>query len=518
MRDSRGDRQWTGSDRHVSRRGYLSSALGALGLAVAGCGRSVRADPGSTTDSNYETITVPPGGHFAVRVADGGRFENTLVDITAPGATWEVEALGADWQVRNLGIRGVWDSLENAWPLSVAVDAGAVGRVENFYFGDGAVDDTYPGVTGIYARHYHAGRLQIDRVNIQGMAGNAVYASTPGYPDDDDPVGKTRPTGGGGTVEITDSFASNCLSSHFRIGTDGSFVRNCVARGGDRGVWARFGDTRVVDSDLSRSSDHPADGDIVCGTNNWESGEDATVTVENTVYETTGQDIEYAGTILGTSADRELRTDPPTGAPTTPEAAASGGDNGNASTTTKHLRVESVDSGPWIQYEFTVDGSVEKAAYANPSDEIDGGDGRTTVTGMVGQGGTDDYRFDGSLLSWDADADHRNYRVVVTETVTPDDSRRESILTVASPTHGPTVRYDFTVDGTFVHCASTERSDGRSTVNEQARAWGRVESGTHDTYVFQGTLLDWWADVDSMEYFLFLDGQEITPDSGLVGG
>jgi len=490
----------------------------ALGLAAAGCGRSVAADSGPATDPNYETITVPPGGHFAVRVADGGRFENTLVDITAPGATWEVEALGADWQVRNLGIRGVWDSVENAWPLSVAVDAGATGRVENFYFGDGAVDDTYPGVTGIYARHYHAGRLQIDGVNIQGMAGNAIYASTPGYPADDDPVGKTRPTGGGGTVEITNSFAADCLSSHFRIGTDGSFVENCVARGGDRGVWARFDDTRVVDSDLSGSSDHPADGDVVCGTNNWVSGEDATVTVENTVYETTGQDIEYAGAILGQSADRDLRTAPPADAPTTPEAAASGDGDGNPGTTTKHLRVESVDSGPWVQYEFTVDGPVERAAYANPSDEIEDGDGRTTVTGIVGQGGQDDYRFKGSLLEWDADVDHRNYRVVVTSTVTPDDRQRQSALTVASPTHGPALRYDFTVDGTLIHCASTERTDRWLEMDERVRAGGRVESGTHDTYVFEGTLLDWWTDADPEEYFLLLDGQEITPESGQIGG
>jgi len=236
------------------------------------------------------------------------------------------------------------------------------------------------------------------------MAGNAIYASTPGYPEDDDPDGKTRPPGYQGVVEITNSYAADCVSSHFRIGTDGSFVKNCVARGGDRGAWLRFNDTRVIDCDFSGASTATADGDIVCGTNNWESGEDATVTVENTVYETTGQDIKYDGTILGSPADRELRTEPPEAAPTSPEEAARrdfGGETDDSGSETHTFTVEAAADTGWGSYTLTTSGEITRGSSANSSDEItQNDDGTWTVEGVVGNGGADDYEFTGSVEAW----------------------------------------------------------------------------------------------------------------------
>jgi len=531
------------STRLLSRRSYLTAAAGAAAMAAAG-GKAAAA-------SEYETITVPEGGHFEVQLGDGDTFENKLIDISASGATWKVDASGSGWAVRNVGIKGVWDAgVDNAWPLSVRVDEGGTGVIENYYFADGVVDSTYPGVTGIYVYRTHGGTLQIDGVNIQGMAGNAIYASTPGYPADDDPDGSTRPTGHQGVVEITNSFGADCVSSHFRIGSDGSFVKNCVSRGGDRGAWLRFNNTRVIDCDFSGASTNTADGDIVCGTNNWESGEDATVTVENTVYETTGQDIAYDGTINGSPADRELRTSPPAAAPTTPEEAASGaaGDSSgsddstdsstDSGTSTHTFAVDAAENSGWGSYSLTTSGEITRGSAANPSDEISqNSDGTWTVEGSVGNGGTDDYEFEGEVLDWSMNLDATDYTLTLDGSeVSPNDLSSDSTDDTSSgdSTDSGSTTHTFAVDaaensgwGSYSLTTSGEitrgsaanpsdeisqNSDGTWTVE------GSVGNGGTDDYEFTGSIESWSTEFASDEYSLTLDGNSASasdlPGSG----
>jgi len=537
------------SKRLLSRRSYLTAAAGAAAMVAAG-GKAAAA-------SEYETITVPEGGHFEVELGDGETFENKLIDISASGATWKVNASGSGWAVRNIGVKGVWDAgVDNAWPLSVRVDEGGTGVIENYYFADGVVDSTYPGVTGIYVYRTHGGTLQIDGVNIQGMAGNAIYASTPGYPADDDPDGSTRPTGHQGVVEITNSFGADCVSSHFRIGSDGSFVKNCVSRGGDRGAWLRFNDTRVIDCDFSGASTNHADGDIVCGTNNWDSGEDATVTVENTVYETTGQDINYAGTINGSSADRELRTSPPAGAPTTPEEAASGATGGSdgsgvssgdstgdttddstdAGSSSHTVAIEAGANSGWGRYALTTSGEITRGQAANPSDEItQNGDGSWTVEGVVGNGGVDDYSFEGEVLAWSTEFDASDYTLTldgseVSPSELPSGSSGDSTddstdsgtsthtLAVEAAADSGWGRYTLTTSGEITRGSSangsdeiTQNGDGTWTVE------GVVGNGGVDDYEFAGSVESWSTELAGDEYALTLDGSEVSP-SDLSGG
>jgi hypothetical protein len=319
-----------------SRRRFLEgtavvAAVGLGGCGSRGSGRGATGDGRTTadtvsnaaTDSSqpYRSVVVDPETQFSVRIGSGERFENVLIDISAEGATFDIEATGSDWVVRNVGIEGIWDRHKKAEPFRASVDRGSAARIENFYFADGAPDDTYPGVTGIYVYRAHAGRLRIDRTNIQDMPDNAIYASTPGYPDTDE---YPLPEGGGGVVEITNSYAADCLAAHFRLGTAGSFARNCVAVGGHRGFIGRFEHTRAIDCDLADSSH----GDVVVGARGWDASDEAAVTVENCRFETIHRYRD--GNVLHGESVGRPRTEPPAGVPRSAEAAASGSSDGDA--------------------------------------------------------------------------------------------------------------------------------------------------------------------------------------------
>ena len=412
--------------RLFSRRSVLGVTAGLAGIAAVGGTASAATE--------YDTITVPADTHRDISVGDGETFANKLIDITASGASFRIEARGDNWEVRNVGVKGVYDIHSDGHRQGIAteVGAGATGVIDNFYFADGCPDDVYPGVTGIYVQRSHAGRLKINNVNIQDLPNNAVYASTPGYPENN-PHG--LPEGGQGVVEITNSYAADCKSSHFRLGTDGSFLRNCVAVGGDRGIWSKFNDTRVVDCDLTGHDSNTADGDVVCGTNSWPSGEQASVTLENTVYGHSApgdQSISHDGEIIGSSESRSARTSPPSSAPMSAEEAASGGtsdrstDSSTDSTsepTTHTFAIEAAANTGWADYTLTTSGEITPGPAADGGDKIvQNDDGTWTVTGFVGNGGIDDFEFTGSVEGWTIDLDADQYTLTLDDnTIAPSD-------------------------------------------------------------------------------------------------
>jgi hypothetical protein len=362
--------------------------------------------------ADYETVTVSAGGHHSVSLGSGDTLENVLIDISADGATFDINADGAGWEIRNVGIKGVWDQYEKEEPVTLAADAGSTGVVDNFYFADGCPDDTYAGVTGIYVYKHHAGTVRINNVNIQDMPDNAIYASTPGRPSDPN---HSWDNGAGGVVEITNSYAADCQASHFRLGSQGSFVKNSVAvggAGGHRGVLGRFNDTKTIDCDFSGHDF----GDVCCGSHSWEDSTNATVTVENCRFGTTDPpdgNMSYTGTIVGSSAGTPLRTSPDEvdGVPLSAEEAASGETAGSNPDGDSDLVafIATIDADS-ATYEMTVDGEIvgTDAGYDSPSgnhiraednDEITAnGDGTYTVSGVTGNGYGDAFDIYGPVV------------------------------------------------------------------------------------------------------------------------
>jgi len=491
----------------LSRRSYLTNVAG-----VVGSSRVEYEDTGAEEPS-FRTIVVPPGGHYLARVTDGDVFCNTLVDITAPNATFKIDADGSDWEVRNVGVRGVWDVVSDGHEqaVSVVVPSGATGVIDTFYFADGCPDDTYPGVTGIYVQREHAGALEISNVNIQDMPNNAIYASTMGRPDENQ---HGAHGGKGGVVKIRDSYAAACQAAHFRIGTTGSLVKNCVAVGGDRGVWAKFNDIRIVDSDLTGHSQSYCDGDIVCGSYGWEVSQQAQSTLDNTVFGHSApgdQDVNYAGTIHGQSADRAPRTTPPVGVPLTPEDAAAG--DARAERPTTRVRVAATAENEIVEYAFTVRGRLLQADGA-AIDRTRRPDGGVRLRGLVTGPDHDEYWFRGSLTDWEIPARRRSYRVTVRDDAATDERETEHTLTVVKRDERARVPYEFTVEGTAARVsgsgtdprgATTER--GHTSVDDVVPPKRRSV-----TYRFDGRLVAWATTADPASYALFVDGAAVDLD------
>jgi len=402
----------------LGRRSYMKAAASAVALGVTGIGSAAAAG------SDYDVIKVPAGGTHTVQLGDGDTLENTVIDITASGAQYQISAVGSGWTIRNVGVRGVWDSNEKAEPLIASVpDENGSARIENLYLGDGAYDDTYPGATGIYVGNSHAGTLEIDRVNIQGFPDNAIYGSSPG-----DSAAHSSGSGGGGDVRIMNSYAADCRASGFRIGSNGSYVENCVAVGCDRNFWGFYNETDVIDCDFSNARL----ADISTGDNVWQ--DNATVTVTNTQFETA---VEHSGRIIGDSAGTPQRTEPGDveGVPLTAVEAASGVSNSPSSgSSTEHTEDDRETSqaddleehllafvtdpnASFAGYEFIAEGAVEftAAPYDSPSgrsieggtyvaaDFIDENSETVTAGGVTGGGHGDAFLVDGPITSIDID-------------------------------------------------------------------------------------------------------------------
>lgn len=488
IRDGDGNQNETDTTL-FGRRSMLKATAGAAAFAAAGVGTSAAAD------GDYDVITVSAGDRYSVRLGSGDTFENKLIDITASGAKFRIVADGGGWAIRNVGIRGVWDSFDRESAIIVRADKGTTGVVENLYFGDGAIDDEYPGITALIVPDTHAGVLKIDRTNIQGMPDNAIYASGPGQSDE------YGSAGAGGEVHITNSYAADCRAAHFRIGSYGSYVKNCVAVGGDRGFLGRFRHTEAYDSDFSGGRF----GDVVVGAGSWESdaSTEASVYLENCGYNTSH--LYWDTNELEGESVREPRTEPPEGVPLTPEEAAAGGTTEEPeSTRTLTIR----DEEPYLtqaDYEFTVSGDLEKSdangASINDDDTVDG----STATGHV-WGGTDSYAFTGDLTDFQVDSDV----TVVIDGEEHDASdlmcEYSNVLTV-NGTNGKT-QYEFTVsDG-------LEKSvDDGATIDDHDTLDGSTASGHvwgwKDSYRFSG-------DVTSLTLrgpgAVYVNGEEVDPD------
>ncbi len=274
----------------------------------------------------YEEITVAAGETFTKQLTDGETWENVLIDITAANAQFQITADANDFTIRNLGIRGQWDGTNQESPFLVYVpDADSSALIENFCWIDGDAGNGYPnGATGIFVASAHAGHIDIQNVNIQGFSDNAIYASSMGNPND-------HPSpGAGGTVAIEDSYCADCFAAGFRLGTDGSYVDNCVMYNCDRAYTGFFNRTEVIDSDIVGGKNLGQDISIGGGGGQGQYTQDSVeVAVTNSRfdidrvhYQTSAASAELDGEPVGPAE----RTDPDEveGVPLSPEEAALG--------------------------------------------------------------------------------------------------------------------------------------------------------------------------------------------------
>jgi hypothetical protein len=218
---------------------------------------------------------------------------NTVRDANDP-----INRSGGGWSIRNVGFRNR-NSSSQAVVTAAVTDANQSAVIEGCYFGDGG------GGPAILVPPSHAGKLVIRNSYFEGWGNNAIYGSPPGNPS-----GHSDP-GSGGVVAVEDCYAKGNAVSNYRLGTDGSYIRNCVSLGSQRGYWGFYNSTRVLGCDIA--------GRIHASDNHWQ--DPAVVTVENSRF--SGTHLHYDGaTIDGTSQGQPRDRTP--GVPLSPSDAKNG--------------------------------------------------------------------------------------------------------------------------------------------------------------------------------------------------
>ncbi|PSP56603.1 hypothetical protein BRC82_01615 [Halobacteriales archaeon QS_1_67_19] len=206
---------------------------------------------------------------------------------------------GGGWAVRNVGFKGHRGAGSPAVAAAVT-DPGGSAVIEGCYLGDGGNGP------GVWVQPEHAGTLVVRNCYFEGWGDNGLYGSPPGNPSN-----HPRP-GNGGAVRVENCYAKNNATSNFRLGTDGSALKNSVSFGSQRGYWGFYGRTRVVGCDIS--------GGIHAGSSNWQ--DNAVVQIRNTSF-SGGKHTHYDGaTIEGSSQGQPSDRLP--GVPTSPGAAKNG--------------------------------------------------------------------------------------------------------------------------------------------------------------------------------------------------
>ena len=284
----------------LDRRSYLKLS-GAAAASVAAAGAYSNS---ASAQSSYETITVPAGGKKTFSVGSGETFENVLIDMTADGASAEIQARGDDWTIRNVGFKGNHPGGHYLLVPGVSSEDGH-GLVENVYLGDGQTEGTAKGGVWVNANLPHRGTIEFRNVHIAHMIDNGLYGSGPGA------------QGYGGVTNVYDSYFHSNMIANVRLNSreETSYVKNttinvddtvrpcgagCSAPGSTntRAVWVWYGKAVVENCDVR--------GDM--------RGHD-------------GGTIETKNTRTGSDADMS----PPQGVPMSAEAAAQGGGHSGSS-------------------------------------------------------------------------------------------------------------------------------------------------------------------------------------------
>jgi hypothetical protein len=184
---------------------------------------------------DHETIVVNEDDTHSIVLRDGDVVENKLIDITAEGAAWDIDAWGDGWELRNVGIKGKVD--DEGGPgkgFRPGCPEGGTGLVEHCYFSGRDYDMGWPYSFGnVWIRAKHAGHIEFVETTVVDAADNGIYGTGP--------VKDKSPQRGQGTARIERCHAENNGNGNFRLG----------------GVDAAIVDSTVLIEKKTPPTDHP---------------------------------------------------------------------------------------------------------------------------------------------------------------------------------------------------------------------------------------------------------------------
>jgi hypothetical protein len=472
----------------LDRRSYLKLAgAAAASVGVAGASSS------SAAAASYDTIKVPANTKKVIRVGAGETFENKLIDITADGAHVKLLTEGSGWTVRNVGVKGENNNMNGVYgTFYLRCTDGGEAVAENIYMGDGAADRCGHAAVSDWD---NSGTVTIRNIHVQGWSADGMYMSHAG----------ANPSSQGGVTKVENAFLKNNNIENCRLGTAGSYIKDSVihvenqdvipsnesGQVNARGLWFKEqSGLKAINCDISVTGSH-----AVFASDNG-SG--------------TLKDCRVEGPITGPVEQVNVSGNPdvsaPDSVPMSAEEAASG-DIGSSSgdTTTDDgtqtsdetgdsesslLELVSDDDVSSVNYEFTVEGNVEKkTSGSDPTAEVgdsitDNGDGTVTVSGVAGNGYGDAFYVDGAITSMNLNESvwtlyHGGAEVTVEDLTLPNK------LVIDGSNHPNAASdYDFEVSGQVRKSSALGSINARDSVSNGTIS-GRVIGGK-DGYRFSG--------------------------------
>ena len=450
--------------RLLNRRGCLR--LTGVALASTATLMSVS---GTAAAADCERVVVEAGQTARRTVGDGETLSNILFDVSAEEADVRIIANGSNWTIRNIGIDGRYSGTDFNNIMNLTVDdVGGSGLVENVYFGDGAIEEEG---TPIFVPLDHAGTLTIRRANFQEWPGNAIYGSAPG---------REERGGQNGDVRIEECYARNNNIASYRVGTDGSYIRDSVVhvdgdvpdvQGGKenaRGVWVKEdGTVDIENSDILL--EHP-DGSY-CVVENDDNSEGLARVIDSQVAARDGADGRFKGNVVTQNVGNDPDVSPPNGVPTSAEEACTGRRDDAPPADAKELTFDGLETDVPFQYSVTVSGDIEKA-------ESDPGDNADSVSGNTATGAArlkqDIYRYTGVIEALSMNFENG-------QTVSLD--RSDSRIAITGPSSGDVTPYTIAVSNNLDVVGPENPSDAI----DRGRVAG-VVSTSEDTYRYSGAL------------------------------
>jgi len=88
------------------------------------------------------------------------------------------------------------------------------------------------------------------------------------------------------------------------------------------------------------------------------------------------------------------------------------------------------------------------------------------------------------------------------------------VLTLKSLENATPVFYGALLGGKVIYHPPLERLENSQECDGQVRVQGRLEGQRAHTYVFEGTLLDWWTDAGEQQCIVSLDGRRLSSEDG----
>lgn len=397
--------------------------------------------PNISEEGEYDVWTIPSGTTVHADIESGETIENLLIDLRAANASFMFRSRNeSGWTIRNVGFLGMGDRDTSGgasvrFLFQMSVPSGGSGLIENVYAyakadAPGSMQHHGSRLGCFYARGAHAGHMTIRNTYVEGFGNNAAYMSDPG-----------KENGNRGTVLMENCFHRDNTVSQYRIGTDGSEIRNCIGIVNDpeglrgrypgfddrngRGVWARGGGNNVV----RNSTMYISPNDV-----NWGGAFEATQQgVDDPQWDFINLAVHgshvnpdvprlSSGQVDPVDVDENPTIDVLSGVPTSPEMAARGetampdapelgsgnGGNGGGGPNFRPLSIEGV--GGRTDYTFYTSGEIRELSGIGEADTISQVESGWQAVGFV-RGGTDTYEFDGDVLCLEIDGPEPNIQV-----------------------------------------------------------------------------------------------------------